>query len=129
MGCQLKVRTIFALRESRAERTESRVPMRARVGMSMTTSSEAPVAIASWRDLEAVRERAESAERSVWRAASWAAESGCGAAAALAACGEGVAREGGAECEQAASVAARAAMVSGRILENGCIPSRSATAP
>jgi hypothetical protein len=62
-------------------------------------------------------ESEESAARSVLRAEICAAESGCGAEGV--ACGEGVAREGGAECEQAASVAAMATMVSGRILEIG----------
>jgi len=49
--------------------------MRASAGISITTSSEAPDAMASWREWLAVVESAESAARSVWRAASWDAVS------------------------------------------------------
>ena len=94
--------------------------------MSMTTSALAPAAIASWRERLAMSESAESAARSVWREVSCAGESGCGAEGV--ACGEGVAREGGAECEQAASAAARATMVSGRIEQSVYGQWRSATA-
>jgi hypothetical protein len=80
--------------------------------MSITTSGAAPVAMASWREWEAALESAESAEMSVSRAASWAGERAAGAAWR-----EGVAREGVAECEQAARVAARARAMSGRISE------------
>lgn len=65
-------------------------------------------------------EREESAARSVWRAAICAGERGAGAR-----CGEGVAREGGAECEQA-RVAARARR-SSRISEDERRPRRPAT--